>query len=105
MGYEVMWEARNCQGQPTTIRGARISRSAHKRFESPCEKILIDEDSRVIGIVHAFGKVTVECGLLDEATGRLDSRLHNFNLALASLAPIGCFSLVDPSTLYKQILP
>lgn len=102
MGYDVIWEMKQ-----QVIRGARISRSTYKQFQSPCEKILISENGCVIGIVYAFEKITVECGRLHEThlETKLESSMHSFGLPLACLVPVTCFNLVDPSTLYKQILP
>ncbi|XP_003425994.1 uncharacterized protein LOC100679168 [Nasonia vitripennis] len=103
VGYDVIWDMKQ-----QAIRGARISRSKYKQFQSPCQKILISEDGSVIGIVYAFEKITVECGRLYEShlgTAVLESSMHSFGLPLSCLVPVTCFNLVDPSTLYKQLLP
>jgi hypothetical protein len=106
VGYDVTWDARKSQNEDTsTIRGAQLIRSKYKQFQSPCEKILIGAEAQTIGIAYAYERVMVECGWLDDITGQLESCMQKFTLPLASLVPVNCFNLVDPSTLYKQILP
>lgn len=106
VGYDVSWDVlRTDDNSSSLIVSARITRSEHKHFESPCEKLFIREDARTVGIVYAFDRVTVECGILDEDDCKINSRIHNFNLPVISLVPVNCFDLNDPSTIYKQILP
>lgn len=106
MGYDVTWEVlKRDDDSDSLILSARITRSEHKHFESPCEKLFIAEDSTTIGIVYAFERATVESGHLDEDNCRLVSRIHNFNMPVDSLIPVNCFNLSDPSTIYKQIIP
>lgn len=100
----MIWDDNCVDGDVTVIQGCSIVRLENVRFESPCEKIMIQNDGRVFGLDYQFEKIIVICGKLTGCKNNFSFKMHNnFSLPLNSLSPISCFNVIDPTTLYSSI--
>ncbi|XP_058807698.1 uncharacterized protein LOC131673605 [Phymastichus coffea] len=100
--YSIAWT----YAEDASIRAAFVIRSSfvYKSFHSACEKIHIDDRGKLSGIVYEAKKVIVESGTLGKDP-HVKFSMHDFNFpGGGSLAPISCFNLTDPASLYMQVV-